>query len=454
MRIPLALLSILPLGLPSAVFARAAGASNFDTVEAIDINQRASNTIALTVHPSVACQVVKVDSFRIRPLDDTSVHTKTLGLGPDSASVELWWRFLPWDSISEKPSIPNCLTATTAARTLVRIDALPADSQGFRIVSEVISHAPSGRTDTIHPSQVYTRGRYRTLICPLYSCIRLPDTATDAEKFADLSQQVLSWLTDSGSVVLTNGKTEILRAPGQRDSASVQDIGTSDRWGIGDNLQTESVLVGLSRTWGAAPANGLAIPDGRRIYHWAGGGATSCCEKCDSLCAFPRDTVVSYFGGDLSVSSDSVRFCYGDTPDRIASDAAGTWLLLPTAEEVRRGLLVSGTFGWNGICQTGRVRAYPVQGDSVLYRESRFALADLLLVLGVHRSEAHPLRVRSTSTGWRIIGAGEGESIRLLDLSGRILFQTGGRSEGVDIAAPRRGMFVVEVGRSRQPVVR
>lgn len=440
--------------LVSAALSLAAAASTSDTLEFTTIHTLSSNWLATTLHPLAECRSIEIDSVRVadqvvRESDGTII----LFLGPPRRRVELWWHV-----VSPDPGT-RCASRTVGARNLLRLPR-PRKSPGSDtllsswIVADVVSHGPDGDAGILPVRLVDQAGDESGPICPLYSCYMVVDTAAPPP-VAEVRDSLSSWIGRDGALALvTTGGEPTLVEGDFRDTDLVRNLGAPSPSNLGDQAWREFQPIRVLQSWGEPVPAVLSKATGRRFYRWTGTALGACCDHCDTTCIrFPMDGEVFRTGGELRVSNDSTDGCTSEIDQGMGSALDGTWLIRPLREELATGRL-STTFGRPGVCGgAGRSRSFKVVGDSLFYRTGRYAFSDLLPVSGVRPStKSVEISVRATSSGWTVAGP-EGTAIRLLDLHGRILHR-GSLSGPLELAAPGRGVFLLQAGPRTLPLVR
>jgi len=412
------------------------------------LHTRGSNQLQAQLDSIGACQFLRVDSVRVldKPLDTGLVVTFLDA--PPQRDLRVWW------SLWQNPSDASCASARSSRHMLdlpvpfVR----PGSDTLLRTWApgRIEAIGPGGLRDTVIPERFNQAGVYDYEFCPMvdYWCGHFEtDSGLTGEQI--LARTIQDQLQAGRPVVRIARAGALRRSLVTLGSSNVEPLGPALPWGRGNQAWAEDLPLRSARTWGSVPApTEWSLPTGRRFYLWRNSPSPRCGDV-DTLCPVdPERALVTTTGSDHLVSNDSTAYCsyFHPLDPRADTDLANDWLVLPDSVESRTGTfrrtLTPSPCG-------GRVNAWPIRNDSVLYGGTAVALASLDRVVGVsRRAGVADFGCRATPHGLILrtgFSPGETWTARVRDLSGRILSTSTSRSPELALAFGAHGAFLVEI---------
>jgi len=420
MRIP----SISALCLLVACLVQAGTAASAVQVSATVLHQKHRNWLQLQVAPVAGCQELAVDSVKAAVGD-----TGSLRLGDPLRDLEVWWH------LADATPKRYC-ESVRMARTMVEIPAprksATVDSLLERWLPRKLVAYGNGQADTVAPAVVDHAGKSDGVPCVMFSIV-CPEPSTEpgmsSRQWLDSLQRRIA---EGGAVFLLRKDPSLVPKllpfePGK--GPSVTGLGIVSPWTAGNQAWRETVPVSVAQAWGAAAPAELSRPDGKILYRW-NNARPACCENCDTICgSYPGGDTLSSSGPDLLLGSDSIQSCYGSMHadnTTLYDIRGGDWLLLPSARELKNGLL-DATFA-REYCTGDRQNAIPVRNDTILLGTEGISLQALKAALGVRSALSRSfLQAIAQEGGLRILGHRPEDGplhVRVRTLSGRLLAET------------------------------
>lgn len=423
------------------------------------------NWLQVQVAPVGACQKIVVDSVRVLesglPKEDSS---PVFHIGAPRRDVRVWWRLLQ----ESNTSASKCGNVV-ASRFMVELPRPPSSPGGDTLLAEwapaeVEAVGPGGRTSRSIPDIVDQSANMLKLQCPMInivcpiavqeSTITTGD-ATIAARDAFLAN-VRTQFGKGLPVVHIKGTGDSIRV--QVPLESVPDaghLGPRTIWKAGNEASVEEIPARTVRSWGSESPTIWRKRTGRVFYKWFNNPGV-CCDNCDSLCLRGSYAEgISSWGADVELSNDSTRFCNsGGIRKTLKKDLQGEWLVFPDSSELKTGLFTTALE--YQACFAGRVRAYPIHGDSVDFSSRRVALALLdEVVLGTVRSlKSRGFQIAPTKEGLAVVHSGcrQGETwtVRIITPDGKTHLQATSTSPEMEIRLPMRGILFVQVSGAQE----
>jgi hypothetical protein len=409
------------------------------------LHQASRNWLQLQVDSVGACQEIAVDSIKVG-LPDPNMHW----IGDPRRDVDVWWKLV------DAPSYRPCKNVRMA-RTMVEIPAARQaiankDTALLRwFPNHVIAHG-DGRDARFQPQEVDHAGMSYGQDCILMDriCVFLADWVppTPSDWLDSLKQRVRR----GQAIVATRAQPALV--PQRRpviplDASVVNGLGMLSRWSAGHQAWREVVQMTVAKSWGHSVPVYFEQATGRRFFRW--NASPVCCEKCDTLCVgYPGGDTLASNGSDLEISNDSTMQCdsYGmDIDGTLASDLkASDWLLLPDSSEVAHGSFLR-TFG-KCYCGSGRINAFHIVNDSIVFEGGKLALSALEEGLGIAlKSAGGGVRVVNEPRGLRILTdgpVGDALMVRVRSVSGQILSKATITAPKQSVPLVGHGVFLVE----------
>lgn len=411
------------------------------------------NWLQVQIAPVGACQQIVVDSVKVLdsalPQADSS---RVFHIGAPRRDVRVWWRLLQQ---LEESTCGNVV----ASRSMVELPRPPRSPASDTLLSEwapgeVQALGPGGRSSRAFPDMVDQTSNIMGMVCPMYTIV-CPIVIKDSSAPKFTARDVFM---DSARVQFLRG-LPVVRIKGTGDSVLVRipqdsiptsiDLGPRTMWKAGNEASVEEIPVRTVRSWGGEAPAFWRKRTGRHFYKWLNNPGP-CCDNCDTLCQ--RGSFVegiSSSGPDVELSNDSTRGCRASTIQRdLKSALQGEWLVFPDSSELKTGRFKSTLE--NRVCFPGRMRAYPVQGDSFVFGSQRAPLTwlDEAVVGAIRPGKNLGVRIVSTSEGMIVrTGFRHGESwkARLIAPDGKTQEWVPSTMPELELGTGARGVLLVQI---------
>lgn len=421
MRIP----PLSALCLLVACLVQAGNATSVVQVSATVLHQKHRNWLQLQVASVAGCQEIAVDSIKVAVGD-----TVRFELGDPLRDLDVWWHLA-----DAKPK-RYCETVRMA-RTMVEIPTPRKSAMVDSLLErwrprKLVAHG-NGQVDTVSPIEVDHAGMSDGVECVLFSIVCPEPSTTPGMSSRQWLDSLQRRVAEGYAVFLVRRSPSLIPklqpfVPGM--GPSVTGLGIVSPWTAGNQAWRETVPVAVAQAWGTAAPAELSRPDGKILYRW-NNVRPSCCENCDTICEpYPGGDTLSSSGPDLLLGSDSIQSCSGSMhadSTTLFDIRGGDWLLLPSARELKNGLL-DVTFARESCKPNSRQQAVPVRNDTVRLGAEGISLQVLTAALGVRSALSRStLQAKVQEEGLRILGHHPEDGplqVRLRTLSGRLLAET------------------------------